>query len=376
MNPYVGRRENLVRFMKKRGVRALVVEDFEIMRTRALRYLCGHPSDAILIVFDDGTSVLVPWDMSIARARAQADRVLPFTDFSRSFKDAITAVVSEKLPEAQTRVIEISGRTPHARYVELCAALPETRIVCEEGGMDELISGMRCLKDAAEAASLRQAARITNELIGRITDLLRSAGQTGLTEILIAQFIEREALGLGAEGLGFETLVAGPKRSWAIHPFPPYTAGPFGGSGLSIIDFGVTVDGYTSDVTLTVVKEPLSEEQQLMVGLVRKAYDVAVAKSVRGASPLEPARAVDEVFAAEGRRMPHSLGHGIGLDAHERPYLRLQGERSDPALLPGMAFTLEPALYHPEHGGVRLENDVLMTDAGPETLTEARIIDL
>jgi Xaa-Pro dipeptidase len=72
--------------------------------------------------------------------------------------------------------------------------------------------------------------------------------------------------------------------------------------------------------------------------------------------------------------MPHALGHGIGLDAHEGPLIRSLGEPSDPELAPGMAFTIEPGLYHPEHGGVRLENDVLMTEAGPTLLTESRIL--
>jgi Xaa-Pro dipeptidase len=72
--------------------------------------------------------------------------------------------------------------------------------------------------------------------------------------------------------------------------------------------------------------------------------------------------------------MPHALGHGIGLDAHEGPLIRSMGEPSDAALVPGMAFTIEPGLYHPEHGGVRLENDVLMTAQGARMLTSSRIL--
>jgi Xaa-Pro aminopeptidase len=72
--------------------------------------------------------------------------------------------------------------------------------------------------------------------------------------------------------------------------------------------------------------------------------------------------------------MPHSLGHGIGLDTHEAPLLRSQGESVDPELLPGMVFTIEPGLYHPEHGGVRWENDVLITEKGARVLTRAMIL--
>jgi Xaa-Pro dipeptidase len=85
---------------------------------------------------------------------------------------------------------------------------------------------------------------------------------------------------------------------------------------------------------------------------------------------------VDDLFASEGWKMPHALGHGIGLDAHEGPLIRSQGEPSDPALVPGMIFTIEPGLYHPEFGGVRLENDLLITEAGAEVLTTSKIIRL
>jgi Xaa-Pro dipeptidase len=192
----------------------------------------------------------------------------------------------------------------------------------------------------------------------------------------LAHFVEREALSLGAEGLGFETLAAGPKRSWGIHAFPAYTVGPFGGRGLSILDFGLTVDGYSSDVTITLARGPLAPEQERMIALVQSAYDAAVGSCRPDASPKEPALRADDVFSSAGWKMPHALGHGIGLDAHERPLIRSQGSLPDARLLPGMAFTIEPGLYHPEHGGVRLENDFLVTDSGVEPLTASRIVRL
>jgi len=375
MNAHLKRRESLVGYMAEKGISAIILEDFENLRSQSLRYLCGHPTDAILFLFADGKSLLVPWDVSMAREKADVDRIVPYSDFNRQFKEAAAAVLADNLMGGKAAV-EVSGRTPHPRYVGLCSRLPDIRILCDEAGVDAFISGLRTVKDAAESAALRKAAAITNELIRRVERLVSSGSAGSPTEIELAQLIEREALGLGAEGLGFETLAAGPGRSWAIHAFPPYTVGPFGGRGLSILDFGVKVDGYTSDVTLTIARGPLSAEQERMLSIVERAYAEAMKTSARGASPLDPARAADAAFAAEGWKMPHALGHGIGLDAHERPLLRAQGELSDPELLPGMAFTVEPGLYNPEHGGVRLENDVLMTESGPEILTEARIIRL
>ena len=371
MGAYRQRVEKLAMYLKQAGAAAAVIEDSEAMRTHSLRYLCGHPTDAILFVFTNASTVLVPWDVSLAREKADVDRISPYSDFGRSFKDAVAAVVKEAVPAGSS--VEISGRTPHARYTELCAVLPDMHVLCRTDGLDGFISGMRALKDADEISALRRAGEIANQLIPLVESFVRAGART---EVELAQLVEREALRLGAEGLGFETLAAGPARSWAIHPFPVYTAGPFGTRGLSILDFGVRVDGYTSDVTLTFARGPLSADQELMITLVQGAYTAAVSACARAVSPLDPARAADDAFSAAGWRMPHSLGHGIGLDAHERPYLRVQGEISDPVLLPGMAFTLEPGLYHPEQGGVRLENDVLMTESGAESLTKASIIRL
>jgi Xaa-Pro dipeptidase len=372
---YRERQDHLAAELSRRGIFALVLEDFEEQRSRSLRYLCGHPMDALLFVFASGKTVLVPWDVNMARDRAHADSVVPYGEFRRSFREAVTTVLRENgLEAAGSRGrIELPGRTPHLRYAELSGALGQAELVCG-GDCDRILAGMRTIKDAQEQAALVQAGRITDEIIPLIESFLSAAGSR--TEVEAAQTVEREALSRGAEGLGFETLAAGPGRSWGIHPFPAYSGGPFGGPGLSILDFGITVEGYTSDVTLTVARGPLSRTQETMLRLVQDAYDAAVAACRQGGSPQAPARAAEAVFSAAGWSMPHSLGHGIGLDAHEGPLVRAAGDSSDPEMLPGMAFTIEPGLYHHDHGGVRLENDVLMTEGGPRLLTSARIIRL
>jgi Xaa-Pro dipeptidase len=107
---------------------------------------------------------------------------------------------------------------------------------------------------------------------------------------------------------------------------------------------------------------------------VEEAYHAALDAAKAGASPQAPARKAEEIFSAAGWTMPHALGHGIGLDTHEAPLLRSQGENPDPELLPGMVFTIEPGLYHPQLGGVRWENDVLIVGASARVLTRSPII--
>jgi Xaa-Pro dipeptidase len=367
--------------MTRNGLYAAVLDDFENQRSNSVRWLSGHPMDAMLFMFATGKTVLVPWDVNIANERSIVDQVIPYTEFKRSFKEAVTGVLRENGVEAAVggprvrRKVEFPGRTSHLRFLELKDDLPGAEIILRTEGFESFVARARAVKDEWEIAAVEKAAGITNALIDAIADLLSlPGGRKDLREVDLAQLIERESLALGAEGLGFETLAAGPQRSWAIHPFPSCSAGPFGGEGLSLLDFGVKVDGYTSDVTLSLAVGRLSPEQDRMIALVEEAYHAAVDAAKAGASPQEPARKAERVFAAAGWNMPHALGHGIGLDTHEAPLLRSQGDNPDPALLPGMVFTIEPGLYHPRHGGVRWENDVVITGSSARILTRSRII--
>jgi Xaa-Pro dipeptidase len=378
-DPFLARRERLAARLREEDISAYVLEDFENLRTSSVRWLSGHPMDAILVGTTAGESVLVPWDVNMAAERARVDRVVPYTDFKRSYKEAVASVLkSLGLPGGAK--VEFLSRTSHLRYEELRRELPGIEIVVRGSGIDTFLSRMRSLKDAAEIAALERAAAITGEVLDVVEREVRSRPAGALREVDVAQLVEREALARGAEGTGFETLAAGSARSWGIHAFPPYSAAPFGGTGLSILDFGVKVDGYTTDVTATFVRGPLQPAQERMVSFVQTAYDAAVAAAQPGAAPQAPAIAADQVFEAAGWKMPHALGHGIGLDSHEGPLLRSVGENPDKELAAGMTFTIEPGLYHPDLGGVRLENDVLIdmrgTAPAARVLTRSRIVRL
>jgi Xaa-Pro dipeptidase len=360
--------------MSEAGIHACVTEDFENQRSAVLRWLSGHPADALLFTFASGRTVLVPWDVNLANERAAVDQVIPYTEFKRSFREAVISLLKGDTPGVRRRV-EFPARTSHLRWQELSADLPDAEVLVRAQGFEDFISTARMVKDELELAAVEKAAEITNGLVGSITAMLTSPGRAGdLREVDLAQLIQREALARGAEGVGFETLAAGPSRSWAIHPFPAFGAGPFAGPGLSILDFGVRVDGYTSDVTLTVARGRLSPEQEGMISLVERGYAAALEELKPHAQARAAALRVDEIFSAAGWRMPHALGHGIGLDTHEAPLLRAGGEAGDVVLQPGMVVTVEPGLYHPGHGGVRWENDVLITGTGNRVLTNARII--
>ena len=129
---------------------------------------------------------------------------------------------------------------------------------------------------------------------------------------------------------------------------------------MSILDFGVLVDGYPSDVTVTIVKGKPSAKQEEMIRLVEEAYDAAVAAAAPGVETREIAALVDQRFAEHHYSMPHSLGHGLGLEVHEKPYLRNKPEVKT-RLEAGIVFIIETGLFEAEAGGVLLEKQLIGT---------------
>ena len=366
-----------------------MLADFEGLRSASLRYFTGHPMDALFLLEASGQALLVPWDVSLAERRARVERIEPYTRFGRSLPRAIRELLSEPgfggeardLRRGTSRArVELSGALPFPLVRELEQDLPRVQLVCRDsGGVEDFAAGLRAVKDAGELEALREACRLTDALTGEVE--LRLADGWRPSETELALYLEAEARARGAEGMSFETLAAGPERSYAIHAFPPYTAAAFGSRGFSILDFGVCWEGYRSDVTLTAVRGPLSPLQERMREAVLAAYARALPQVKPGADPQDIGADIDRFLSEAGLPMPHGLGHGLGLEAHEAPSLRLRqpgAPASQPpaALLPGMVLTVEPGAYHPEAGGVRLENDVLVTASGHELLTHARLIEL
>jgi len=369
---YTERRARVARFMKQNGIGAAVFIDSEEKRESAVRYLSGHINDAVLIVFDDAYSVLVPWDEIMAKRYAFADKVVPYTKYKNTAIDAVKAVLSES-GHLKNKKVELPPSTTYPEFLKYVDVLEGCDVHCRENSVHHYVTELRMIKDAYEIACTKEAARIGDLIIDTVEEGIKS--KKLVTETDVALLIERECRAHGCERTGFDTLAAGPDRSWGIHCFPNYTAGKWADSGLSILDFGVVVNGYTSDTTVTVARGKLSTAQEKFVDLVQTVYDECLKLYKPGLSIRDAALKADEVFAAEKRKMPHGLGHAIGLEIHEPPRVNLKAAETL-VFKPGMIVTLEPGLYDEELGGCRLENDVLITESGNEVITHSRIIKL
>jgi Xaa-Pro dipeptidase len=349
-----------------------LIQDAEGRRDPSIRYLSGQPGDSLLIISAEGGAVLVAWDVNMAASMASVDEILPYSDFKRLPTEALAGVLPHLGVKPGSRV-EIPATTSCPAYAHFVEALPDFELICRDEGLGEFVLDMRAVKDAAEINLYRRAAKLTDDLCDEIEKEVR-AGRLE-TELDVALFIERESRARGSEGTGFPTIAAGPERSFGIHAFPSYGAGPFAGKGMSILDCGIMLEGYTTDITMSFIRGSLGPRSERMIALVEEAYEATVAMCGPGVGAREIAIKADSIFDSAGMSMPHALGHGIGLEAHEAPAVRSR-EDNKAVLAPGHIITIEPGLYDAELGGVRLENDVLITSGGHEVITHSRIVRL
>lgn len=367
---YTKRKAALTEYMVESNICATVFIDNEEHRDASINYLTGYASDAVLIIFTDGFTILIPWDENLAKNNCIYDKLIPFTRYKNDTILAVKNVLNIGYIHGINSKVELPPYLTYPNYLHFIDELHNYDCKCSENGSHKIIEQKRMIKDEYEIECIKEAARIGDLIIDEIEEKVKS--NEIKTEIDVALLIERRCREYGAEKTGFDTLAAGPSRSFAIHAFPGYTNAEWPSDGLSILDFGVVYKGYTSDTTLTIAKGELSPEQEKLLSLVQNAYDEGLKYYIKDKTISDAAKHVDSIFAKAKRKMPHSLGHAIGLNIHEAP--RVSPKTSYMTFQQNMVLTLEPGLYDPALGGCRLENDILITNEGNEVLSHSRII--
>lgn len=371
---YKNRRNKLSEYMKENSLGCVVFIDNEEHREPAVAYYTGHANDCVLMIFSDGYTILIPWDENLAKQYGHFDKLVPYQRYKNDSLDAIKALLNVHCStHGNNNKIELPPYLTYPQYLKYIDELSNYDCRCKEDGAHKFVTDCRMIKDEYEIECTKEACRIGDLIIDEIEKLAKE--DKIKTETDVALLIERRLRENGCERAGFDTLAAGPKRSFAIHAFPGYTAEEWPAKGLSILDFGVVYKGYTSDTTLTIAKGNLTKEQKNQLDLVQKAYDECLKLYNPKHTIAEAAKKADSVFASAKRKMPHTLGHAIGLEIHEYPRVSTKMP-STLKFTPGMILTCEPGLYDPEIGGTRLENDVLITEDGNEVLSHSRIIRL
>ncbi|MDB4913092.1 MAG: peptidase [Gemmatimonadetes bacterium] len=227
----------------------------------------------------------------------------------------------------------------------------------------DVVERLRERKDAAEIARIEEAAGVATRALEKTLPQVR----TGMTELQVAGVLEKSLRDEGSEGFPFPSIIASGARSALPHARSSskrLEAGDF-----LLMDFGAEVGGYCSDITRTVVVGRASDEHRMVYDVVRVAQERA-SKGVRAGMTGRDADAIARQYierAGYGELFGHSLGHGIGLEVHEAPRL---ARTADAALPEGAVVTIEPGVYRPGWGGVRIEDDVVLGADGPQVLTQ------
>lgn len=244
-------------------------------------------------------------------------------------------------------------------YENISQALDETVLVPVLG----IVEGVRSVKEEKEIALVQKAAQIADQAFNVIIGLIKP----GITEQELETELEYILKKQGASGPSFPSIVAGGPRSSLPHAIPSQRVIQKG--DFVLFDFGARFEGYCSDMTRTVVVGEPSVKQQEIYQIVKKAQESAlnaVQPGIKGRDLDGVARKVIE-DAGYGDLFGHGLGHGVGLEIHEEPSVSVKSEK---ILEPGNIITIEPGIYLPDWGGVRIEDTVVVREEGCEVLTE------
>jgi Xaa-Pro aminopeptidase len=248
----------------------------------------------------------------------------------------------------------------YGEYLKYKQELPNVELVPVAG----IVEDLRQIKDEAELKIMREAAAIADQAFSHILNRIRP----GMTEREVALELETFMRANGAKGPSFDTIVASGPRS----ALPHGTASdkPLAAGELVTFDFGAYYQGYCSDLTRTVMLGKPTEKHREIYEIVREAQALTLERLKPGMSGWEADAVAREWItrAGYGDCFGHGTGHGLGMEIHEAPRLSVTG---DIILQPGMVVTVEPGIYIPDFGGVRIEDDVVITDTGIELLTHS-----
>jgi Xaa-Pro aminopeptidase len=323
-----------------------------------IRYLCGFSGSAGLLLVEPSRATL-------------------FTDSRYTFQ-AREEVSGARVQIAKKGLVRAMGDALRRKKGQPAVAYSATHLTVAQkdalgtssGGCvrwvkdSSVVEKLRAVKDAGELEVMREAAELISQVFRRSV----ASVKPGITELELAGMMELEMKRLGAEGPSFETIVASGARSAWAHARPTPKALKKG--ELVVLDHGVILRGYCSDLTRTVYLGRAPEKVRRLYAAVLEAQEAAKRAIRPGVTAAEVDAAARGVLRRHGYAgyFTHSTGHGLGLEVHEMPRIG-RGERF--TLQEGMVVTVEPGVYLEGLGGIRIEDDVVVTAGGSQDLTTA-----
>ncbi|ORV91600.1 X-Pro dipeptidase [Mycobacterium interjectum] len=350
------RRDNLRAQIGASGLDAMLVTDLI-----NVRYLSGFTgSNGALLVFADDRGPVLATD---GRYRTQAAEQAP--DLEVAIERAVGRYLAGRAADAavgklgfESNVVTVDG------FDALTAEIEERNGSTELVRAAGTVEALREVKDAGEVALLRLACEAADAALAEL--VARGGLRPGRTEREVSRDLESLMLDHGADAISFETIVAAGPNSAIPHHRP--TDAALADGDFVKIDFGALVAGYHSDMTRTFVLGKAADWQLEIYQLVAEAQRAGREALKPGADLREVDGAARRLIAdaGYGELFGHGLGHGVGLQIHEAPGI---GATSSGTLLAGSVVTVEPGVYLPGRGGVRIEDTLVVGDKAPELLT-------
>ena len=347
---YQGRLERLRSEMRHAKLDALLVSHMP-----NVRYVCGFTGSSGVLLVQQGCAVLFTDGRYMQQAKSEVNGAA-----IRVVKGSPLVAAASGIRPAKGRAAGFEAeRLPVAGWRQIQSTLTRGWKLRATAGM---IERLRMVKEAAEIELIRGAVRLGSRIFSRVLPSIRS----GVSEAAIAGKIEYAARQGGADKMSFETIVASGPRSALPHGVASRNRLPE--RGFVVLDFGVILAGYCSDMTRTVHAGKPNTRSRHIYQAVLDAQLKAIETVRAGITAGQVDRAARLVLgkAGLGRFFTHSCGHGLGLEIHEPPRL---GKGQQEPLQAGMVVTVEPGAYLPNHGGVRIEDVVVVTEHGCEVLT-------
>lgn len=350
------RLRQLRRQMEEQGLEALFLTHLP-----DVRYLCGFTgSNAALAVTGDD-AVLVTDGRYTVQAKEEVRAAKPVIAPKSAQLEAVSWLAGKGVKQAAFD----PSHTSVAELERFRSPLPARQ---RKGFFQPLqapiVERLRDVKDAEELALMREAALFGCRLFDQLLPKIRS----GISEVSVAAELEYAARLQGAEGMSFETIVASGPRS--ALPHGRATEAKLPRNSFMVLDFGVILKGYCSDMTRTVHLGRASTRERAVYDAVLEAQMAAIAAVRAGVTCGEVDEAARSVLRRAGlaESFTHSTGHGVGIEIHESPRVAAGQETK---LTPGMVITIEPGVYLEGQFGIRIEDMVVVTRKGAEILTPA-----
>lgn len=351
---FAARMKKLRAALADAGVDALVVQDLV-----NVRWLCGFKgSYGTLVVDRAGAWFLTDGRYAeIATGMVAGAKILiqPLSDVDRWF----AAFFKER--GYGTLAFEGSLTLDEHDTLRKRTKPAKTKLVKDEAGM---VRELRLVKDDAEIALLAKAEKLADRMMLAAWEIAKP----GVSELEISKFIRRAAEDFGAQGESFANIVASGPNASRPHHSP--SARRVKKGDMVTLDLGCIVEGYCSDLTRTPVVGKVSREFEKIYAACLEAQEASLKACVAGAACKDVDAIARDIIAARGygEYFNHGLGHGVGLQIHEAPRLN---KVSKYVLRPGMIVTVEPGIYVPGLGGVRIEDLVVITDGRPRVLSKS-----